>query len=212
MVAVGVFVLVEYYFWLVFPTTQHHVPPLGLRIYLNVSWGLLAVALFPDGGVREQGCTATGDEFPLLDADLFCDARRNRRGSVLSARALRWFRGAQRAAPTCKTTFISARNATTSSPPVAATASGRFVRQINTARDAATSWRRPDAGAAEGNGRIKADSHASKSQFERCSEARPSGQPGRIDPFRFPTYNQASGLHDDLRAHRRRLNNWPATS
>lgn len=42
LAGVVVFALVEYYFWVVFPATQHHVPPLGLRIYLNVSWGLLA--------------------------------------------------------------------------------------------------------------------------------------------------------------------------
>ena len=40
------FVLVEYYFWLVLPQTQHHVPPLGLRIYFNLSWGLLASLYF----------------------------------------------------------------------------------------------------------------------------------------------------------------------
>lgn len=40
--AAAVFVLVEYYFWLVFPTQQHHVTPIGLRAYLNISWGLLA--------------------------------------------------------------------------------------------------------------------------------------------------------------------------
>jgi hypothetical protein len=40
------FVLVEYYFWLVFPRQQHHVAPLGLRIYLNISWGLLAAIYF----------------------------------------------------------------------------------------------------------------------------------------------------------------------
>ena len=46
MLAAAVFVLVEYYFWLVFPKTQHHIPPMGLRIYLNVSWGLLASLYF----------------------------------------------------------------------------------------------------------------------------------------------------------------------
>jgi hypothetical protein len=35
------FVLVEYYVWLVLPA-GHHPPPLGLRIYFNLSWGLLA--------------------------------------------------------------------------------------------------------------------------------------------------------------------------
>ena len=42
VLAAAVFVLVEYYFWIVFPSTPHHVPPLGLRIYLNLSWGLVA--------------------------------------------------------------------------------------------------------------------------------------------------------------------------
>jgi hypothetical protein len=46
MAAAAVFVLVEYYFWLVYPQTQHHVPPLGLRIYLNLSWGLVAALYF----------------------------------------------------------------------------------------------------------------------------------------------------------------------
>lgn len=46
MTAAAVFVLVEYYFWLVFPQTQHHIPPLGLRIYLNLSWGLVAALYF----------------------------------------------------------------------------------------------------------------------------------------------------------------------
>jgi len=40
------FVLVEYYFWLILPTQQRHVPPLALRIYLNFSWGLLAAIYF----------------------------------------------------------------------------------------------------------------------------------------------------------------------
>ena len=46
MAAAAAFVLVEYYFWIVFPQTPHHVPPLGLRIYLNLSWGLLASMYF----------------------------------------------------------------------------------------------------------------------------------------------------------------------
>ena len=31
------FVLVEYYFWMVWPEQQHHLPPLGFRSYLNIS-------------------------------------------------------------------------------------------------------------------------------------------------------------------------------
>ena len=44
--AAAAFVLVEYYFWLILPAQQRHVPPLGLRIYLNLSWGLLAAIYF----------------------------------------------------------------------------------------------------------------------------------------------------------------------
>jgi hypothetical protein len=44
--AVAAFVLVEYYFWVILPTQQNHHPPLGLRIYLNLSWGLLAALYF----------------------------------------------------------------------------------------------------------------------------------------------------------------------
>jgi len=41
------FVLTEYYFWLVAPASRHHQPPaLGLRLYFNLSWGLLAALYF----------------------------------------------------------------------------------------------------------------------------------------------------------------------
>ncbi|MGB6194274.1 MAG: zinc ribbon domain-containing protein [Terracidiphilus sp.] len=46
LAAAAAFVLVEYYFWLVFPKQQHHIPPIGLRIYMNLSWGLLAAVYF----------------------------------------------------------------------------------------------------------------------------------------------------------------------
>ncbi|HET7103169.1 MAG TPA: zinc ribbon domain-containing protein [Terracidiphilus sp.] len=45
LAAAAAFVLVEYYFWLVLPD-PHHRPPLGLRIYFNLSWGLLAALYF----------------------------------------------------------------------------------------------------------------------------------------------------------------------
>lgn len=45
--AVAAFAVVEYYFWAVLPGTRHHPPaPLGLRIYFNLSWGLLASIYF----------------------------------------------------------------------------------------------------------------------------------------------------------------------
>ena len=37
------FLLVEYYFWIIAPQSRHHEgPSIGLRIYFNLSWGLLA--------------------------------------------------------------------------------------------------------------------------------------------------------------------------
>ena len=46
IVAAGAaFLLVEYYFWLVLPDGKHRMP-LGLRIYFNISWGLLAALYF----------------------------------------------------------------------------------------------------------------------------------------------------------------------
>jgi hypothetical protein len=46
LAAAAAFVLIEYYFWLVFPDGKHHPPPLGLQIYFNISWGLLAALYF----------------------------------------------------------------------------------------------------------------------------------------------------------------------
>ena len=47
VIAVAAFVGVEYYFWMVLPDQRHHpAPPLGFRIYFNVSWGLLASLYF----------------------------------------------------------------------------------------------------------------------------------------------------------------------
>jgi len=47
MVAATAFVLVEYLFWLVLPKTSNHpLPPIGFRIYFNISWGLLASLYF----------------------------------------------------------------------------------------------------------------------------------------------------------------------
>jgi hypothetical protein len=41
------FVLVEYYFWIIAPSQHHHAaPPLGLRIYFNISWGVVASLYF----------------------------------------------------------------------------------------------------------------------------------------------------------------------
>src|SRR5246500_4946451 len=47
VIAIAAFVGVEYYFWMVLPEQRHHPgPPLGFRIYFNLSWGLLASLYF----------------------------------------------------------------------------------------------------------------------------------------------------------------------
>jgi hypothetical protein len=46
MVAAAAFVLVEYYVWLVLPDRQQHAPPLGFRVYFNISWGVLFALYF----------------------------------------------------------------------------------------------------------------------------------------------------------------------
>jgi ribosomal protein L34E len=41
------FLLVEYYWWIIAPAQRHHAPPpLGLRLYMNLSWGVLAALYF----------------------------------------------------------------------------------------------------------------------------------------------------------------------
>jgi Phospholipase_D-nuclease N-terminal len=45
--AIAAFVAVEYYMWVVMPEqTHHHGPPIGFKVYFNVSWGLLAALYF----------------------------------------------------------------------------------------------------------------------------------------------------------------------
>jgi RNA polymerase subunit RPABC4/transcription elongation factor Spt4 len=46
VVAAAAFLLVEYYFWLVLPLGRQHQPPLGFRIYFNISWGVLIALYF----------------------------------------------------------------------------------------------------------------------------------------------------------------------
>ncbi|WP_263356105.1 zinc ribbon domain-containing protein [Acidicapsa ligni] len=48
MIVAGIaFIVVEYYFWYVLPLQRHHPPaPLGLRTYINLSWGILASLYF----------------------------------------------------------------------------------------------------------------------------------------------------------------------
>lgn len=46
-IATIAFVLVEYYFWIVAPAQHHHpAPPIGFRIYFNLSWGMVTALYF----------------------------------------------------------------------------------------------------------------------------------------------------------------------
>ncbi len=46
-VAIAAFLAVEYYFWFVLPQQRTHPgPPIGFRIYFNLSWGVLAALYF----------------------------------------------------------------------------------------------------------------------------------------------------------------------
>lgn len=41
------FAAVEYYWWVIAPMQRHHAPPpIGLRLYFNLSWGILAAMYF----------------------------------------------------------------------------------------------------------------------------------------------------------------------
>jgi hypothetical protein len=47
MVVAGLaFVLLEYYLWVVAPEQRHHTPPIGFRIYFNISWGVVVALYF----------------------------------------------------------------------------------------------------------------------------------------------------------------------
>lgn len=47
VIAITAFVAVEYYLWVVLPESRHHpAPPIGFRIYFDISWGVLAALYF----------------------------------------------------------------------------------------------------------------------------------------------------------------------
>ena len=69
VVAAAAFVLVEYYVWLVMPEQQHHhAPPVGFRIYLNLSWGILAALYILMVGYisKDAPCRAMSTRFWML--------------------------------------------------------------------------------------------------------------------------------------------------
>ncbi len=80
-VAAAAFVLVEYYFWLILPTQQHHAVPLGFSHLFQSLVGSPRRSLFPHGGLRQQRRPAPRNEHAVLDCDLLCHACRHRRCS-----------------------------------------------------------------------------------------------------------------------------------
>ena len=127
--AAAVFVLVEYYFWLVFPPNAAPCAAPGTSHLSEYLLGIGGRSLFSDGGFRKQGCAPKGDEFTVLD--VICSVMPGGIGAVLYFLLPRpWFRGARPARRMCKAISISARSATTSSVRAAETASGRFEPRI----------------------------------------------------------------------------------
>ena len=105
VVASLAFVLVEYYFWVVAPEQRHHAPPpIGFRIYFNLSWGIVVALYFlmvgyiskdaPRRGMNTRfwmlvcfvmpgGIGAVHSTFPIVTAF----ARQFRRGSFKNSPA-----------------------------------------------------------------------------------------------------------------------------
>ena len=135
------FVLVEYYFWIIAPAQRHHAPPpLGLRIYFNLSWGVVASLYIPHGRLHQQGRAAPRHEHAFLDVYLFRDARRTSAPCFTSCCASPRFPAALLAEPMCRATSTSVPSATTSLRPTAATASAPCAPPISSARAAAMNW------------------------------------------------------------------------
>lgn len=139
MAAAVVFLLVEYYFWIVFPQQQHHIPPLGLRIYMNLSWGLLAALYFLMIGFvsKDAPRRSMSSRFWML----ICFVMPGGIGAVL------YFLLRTPLVSTCaacgthvQSDFHFVRNATISSRQAVAIAFARCAPQISSARDAAMNW------------------------------------------------------------------------
>jgi len=131
--AVAAFVLVEYYFWIVLPAQQNHHPPLGFRIYFNISWGLLAALYFLMVGYVSKDAPRRAMSARFWIA--LCFVMPGGIGAVLYfLLRQRRFRGARRAPRTCRAISTSARSATISLPPVADIASAPCARPTSFAR------------------------------------------------------------------------------
>ena len=122
---------------------QHNIPPpLGFRIYFNISWGLLAALYFLMVGYVSKDAPRRAMSPRFWIADLLCDAGRHRRGALLPAAPAGGFPLPGLLDRTCRAISIFARSATISSRPVAATASAPCAPPISSAPGAAMSWPR----------------------------------------------------------------------
>ena len=142
IVASVAFVLVEYYFWMVAPEQRHHAPPpLGFRIYFNLSWGVVVALYFLMVGYisKDSPRRAMSARFWML----ICFVMPGGIGAVLYF-LLRQpqVAAAPPAARMCRAISTFARSATTSLRRIAATASGQCAPPTSTARAAATNWPR----------------------------------------------------------------------
>ena len=132
--------LVEYYFWLVLPEQRHHAPPpLGLRIYFNISWGVLASLYFLMVGYisKDAPRRAMSTRFWML----ICFVMPGGIGAVL------YFLLRQPEVSRCPACCTHVQSDFHFCPqcdyqlrPVAAIASARCAPPISSARAAAMSW------------------------------------------------------------------------
>ena len=133
--------LVEYYFWVVAPEQRHHAPPpIGFRIYFNLSWGVVAALYFLMVGYISKDAPRRGmsTRFWML----VCFVMPGGIGAVLYF-LLRQPEVSRcpRAELMCRAISTFARSATINSRPIAATASARCAQLTSTAPAAAMSWR-----------------------------------------------------------------------
>ena len=122
-------------------TATPSVPPLGLRIYFNLSWGLLVSLYFLMVGYVSKDAPRRAMSARFWIA--LCFVMPGGIGAVLYF-LLRQPEVSRCPAcsRTCRATSTSARSATTSSPPVAATASALCAPPTSSAPAAAMSWPR----------------------------------------------------------------------
>ena len=133
------FLLVEYYFWIVFPGQRHHVTAAGPPHLYESVVGAVGRDLLSDDRVCQQRFAA-----PRMSARfwmLICFVMPGGIGAVLYfLLRSRWFQPALPAGRMSRATSTSARNATISSRQTAAIVSARCAPLTSSARGVVMSW------------------------------------------------------------------------